>query len=60
MKYEPQVESVFKKFTNTLVGSTRFDEFQLDLIKRYFQKCWETGYAQGYADGIYNSKDLTD
>ena len=56
MKYDPQVESIFKKFINTPVGSTQFDKYQLDLIKRYFQKCWETGYAQGYAEGFYEDQ----
>ena len=51
MKYEPQVESIFKKFIQT-PGANQFNEFQLEHIKRYFQKCWETGYAQGYADGF--------
>ena len=56
MKYEVQVESIFNKFINTPVGSTQFDKYQLDLIKRYFQKCWETGFAQGYSERYRDSQ----
>ena len=55
MKCNSQVESIFKKFSQTS-GANQFNEFQLEHIKRYFQKCWETGYAQGHADGFYENE----
>lgn len=59
MKYEPQVESIFKKFIQT-PGANQFNEFQLEHIKRYLQKAWETGYAQGYADSMYDQNKDTE
>ena len=54
MKYEIQVESIFNKFIQNTVCGKQLDEYQLNTIKNYFQKCWETGYTQGYADGLNN------
>ena len=60
MKYEPQVESIFKKFIQTS-GANQFNRFQLEHIKRYLQKAWETGHVQGYADSMYDHfKDVKD
>ena len=52
MKYETQVESIFEKFIQNTVCGKQLNEYQLTTIKNYFQKCWETGFAQGYSDGI--------
>ena len=52
MKYEVQVESIFKKFIQNTVCGKQLNEYQLTAVKNYFQKCWETGFAQGYSEGI--------
>lgn len=56
MKYDPQVESIFKKFIQNTVCGKQLNEYQLNAVKNYFQKCWETGYAQGYAEGFYEDQ----
>jgi hypothetical protein len=56
MKYEAQVESIFNKFIQNTVCGKQLNEYQLTAVKNYFQKCWETGYAQGYADSIYENQ----
>lgn len=60
MKYEAQVESIFKKFIQNTVCGKQLNEYQLTAIKNYFQKCWETGFAQGYYDGKEYMKDIND
>lgn len=56
MKYHPQVESIFNKFIQNTVCGKQMNEYQLTAVKNYFQKCWETGYAQGYAEKILNNE----
>ena len=56
MKYAVQVESIFNKFIQNTVCGKQLNEYQLTAVKNYFQKCWETGYAQGYADGFYEDQ----
>lgn len=58
MKYEAQVETVFNKFIQNTVCGKQLNEYQLTAVKNYFQKCWETGYAQGYSEGITYEKDI--
>ncbi len=53
MKYDYSVEVQFKKFSQLPIAQS-MDSFQLDCIKRYMQNCYAAGYAQGYADRIYN------
>jgi hypothetical protein len=60
MKYEAQVESIFNKFVQNTVCGKQLNEYQLTAVKNYFQKCWETGFAQGYAEGISYEKDIND
>jgi len=60
MKYEAQVEIVFNKFIQNTVCGKQLNEYQLESVKNYFQKCWETGYAQGYAEGISYEKNIND
>ena len=57
MKYEVQIESIFNKFIQNTVCGKQLNEYQLTAVKNYFQKCWETGYAQGYADRIYDENE---
>jgi len=57
MKYEVQVESIFNKFLQNTVCGKQLNEYQLTAIKNYFQKCWETGFAQGYSEGLTYNKD---
>lgn len=55
MKYEAQVETIFNKFLQNTVCGKQLNEYQLTAIKNYFQKCWETGFAQGYSDSYRDS-----
>ena len=56
MQYHPQVESIFNKFIQNTVCGKQMNEYQLTAVKNYFQKCWETGYAQGYAEKFLNNE----
>lgn len=56
MKYHPQVETIFNKFLQNTVCGKQLNEYQLNAVKNYFQKCWETGYAQGYAEKFLNNE----
>lgn len=56
MKYEAQVETIFNKFLQNTVCGKQLNEYQLNAVKNYFQKCWETGYAQGYAEKFLNNE----
>lgn len=50
MKFQPQVESIYNNFLQNTVCGNQLNECQLTVIKRYFEKCWETGFAQGYSE----------
>ena len=54
-KFNLQVETIFKKFQQNTVLGQHLDEHQQVAVKRYFQRCWETGFAQGYAEKSYEN-----
>jgi hypothetical protein len=56
MKYEAQVESIFNKFIQNTVCGEQLNEYQLTAVKNYFQKCWATGFAQGYSESYRDSQ----
>ena len=56
MKVNHQVETVFNKFLQNSVCGKQLNEHQLTSIKNYFQKCWETGFAQGYSESYRDLK----
>lgn len=56
MKYHPQVETIYNKFLQNTICGKQMNEYQLTAVKNYFQKCWETGYAQGYSESYLDSQ----
>jgi len=52
MKYDFAVEKQFEKFVNNTTCGSVLTDARLQIIKKYFQYCYESGYAQGYADGL--------
>lgn len=58
MKVNHQVEIVFNKFLHNTICGKQLNEYQLTVIKNYFQKCWESGFAQGYSESYMDSKNV--
>jgi len=56
MKFQPQVELIYNNFLQNTVCGNQLNECQLTVIKRYFEKCWETGFAQGYSESYRDSQ----
>ena len=52
MKYDFAVEKQFEKFVNNTTCGSVLTDARLQIIKKYFQYCYEAGYAQGYAEGL--------
>ena len=60
MKYDFAVEKQFEKFIQNTICGTVLTDARLQIIKKYFQYCYEAGYTQGYADRIHEEyKDIT-
>ena len=57
MKYDFAVNKQFEKFLNNTICGRQLNEYQLDVVKRYMQYCYEAGHAQGYADRIYDTEN---
>lgn len=60
MKYDLAVEKQFENFINNTTCGTVLPETRLKIIKKYFQYCYEAGYAQGYTEGVSYEKDIND
>lgn len=56
MKYDFAVEKQFENFINNTTCGTVLTGARLKVIKKYFQYCYEAGYAQGYTEGINSKK----
>jgi len=57
MKYDFAVNKQFEKLLNNTICGRQLNEYQLDVIKKYFQYCYEAGHAQGYADRMYDENE---
>ena len=60
MKYDFAVEKQFEKFVKNTTCGTILTDARLQIIKKYFQYCFEAGHAQGYADCIYDNQSNDD
>ena len=52
MKYDFAVEKQFEKFVKNTTCGTVLTDARLQVIKKYFQYCYEAGHAQGAHSGV--------
>ena len=60
MKYDFAVEKQFEKFIKNTTCGTVLTDARLQIIKKYFQYCYEAGHAQGYTDRIYDAENIVE